>query len=915
MSRTKQMKSDQWTQIKHEILSRLDIISEYKELGLDVTGHDNGDWVECRAFGKQDRNPSAQINVSRTTWRGCYKDFTASEKAMSLFDFSIQVACRFGSFMESLSYYAQKTGVEIPKKKHPCDSVIPVKYNSMLSVPWFQSKKPITEQSFFDAGGILAKYPGKNGDVRIALPVYGVQSDIEPPIGWIIWHRMGMDMEWEQGGEIIRRKMQTVSGSESGLIGLRGLKNIHQAEIAFKVEGPTDLLTLESMIPESEKQKYAVITNSGGATETPKSWQSDTFTGKIVFVVPDADKPGVDGAEKWAASIACSAKEVFLMSLPYEIEKSHGKDLRDYFTEGNTFDDFLALRKNAIKIEKTKERESSTEEDENILKTLGLEVIGKQGDEIIMFSHNHKHIITIRDINKYTYYNLIGDSGVAKNKVLPGNTKPEGTGFYTFHEIKCAIAQIAGERKMSGNMVRGQGIWDCGEKDIVIIGKGEAAIWDGETLEPWDKPQYKNLIIDMAGDCTFYDFAKLKNILENFDHEKARKVFHKVFDTFMHWSYHKSSAQGPMPWVLTGLVYATWVQSIWNWRPQVSITGASHSGKTTMLDFIAMCFGDHLVKGVKLTEAAIRQSVGVSSKAVIIDEFEEDHNRRKTMELVRVAGGGGHVHRGTAGGKIRTFGLAHIFWFAAIELGMNDEADKNRFIEVVLERPKGNAKKLKIPSRDEMQEISTWIMTTSIYYAKKVKAIVDQLKYHSIQGIDIRVVEQYALPAAIVSIMDNEFECKNPEYTPEFFLEQFISPRKEIIRSVHDEEQIIIDILSSTTRTLNNEEKTIGQLIDDYCKDINKESSIKALEKVGISISLTWSLISPNRGFVFMWRTAIEKHLLQNTKWKGKNINHILRNIEGAYEGRARLAGMQPRGMFIPLESLDLEDCDHEDEF
>ncbi len=230
MARTKQMKSDQWTETRHQVLSNLDIIAVYKELGVEGIGQNNGEWVPCCAFGKEDRTPSAGINVSRTIQRGQYKDFTSDDHAMSLFDFSIKVG-RFGSYFESLSYYAALAGVPIPKAKHPSDFVEPVKYNSALAATWFHVKPPITERAFLAAGGCLAK-SGKEREVRIALPVYGslVDKETEIPIGWIIWHRLGVNLKVKNGDEYSDVKMKTVAGSESGMIGLHGLKNIRQSK-------------------------------------------------------------------------------------------------------------------------------------------------------------------------------------------------------------------------------------------------------------------------------------------------------------------------------------------------------------------------------------------------------------------------------------------------------------------------------------------------------------------------------------------------------------------------------------------------------------------------------------------------------------------------------------------------------------
>src|SRR4051812_37436130 len=86
----------QWKEVTHLILSKLDIVAEYRALGWNVVGSkaNSKGWVEARSFGVEDRTPSAGINVSPGPYHARYKDFRSGE-TLSLFDFA---ACKAGKF-------------------------------------------------------------------------------------------------------------------------------------------------------------------------------------------------------------------------------------------------------------------------------------------------------------------------------------------------------------------------------------------------------------------------------------------------------------------------------------------------------------------------------------------------------------------------------------------------------------------------------------------------------------------------------------------------------------------------------------------------------------------------------------------------------------------------------------------------
>ncbi|MDR1180943.1 MAG: DUF5906 domain-containing protein [Bacteroidales bacterium] len=328
---------DHWTAVKGDVIDALDVVTEYRLLGVDVpdTNSDGSEWIPCRCYGEEDRTPSAGINVSKGRERGRYKNFKTGEN-LSFFDFIIEKAGTAKNFFDAIKIYAQKTGVKLPKQKH-CSQNIQVKpYVPPLASMWFKAKPPITEESFLRNGGQIV---AEKNNTYIGLPVFGTIIDDKNPIGWVVWDRLGKDLSVKDKPV----KMKTVAGSDSGMMGLYGLKNIHNAKYIWLTEGPTDLLALDSCLPSDKREEHVIVTHSAGAMERPKEWQLEYFKHKEVIVLSDADTAGIEGAKKWANAIATVAKSAKIVTLPYEKTDSHGKDVRDFLNEGHTFQELIDL--------------------------------------------------------------------------------------------------------------------------------------------------------------------------------------------------------------------------------------------------------------------------------------------------------------------------------------------------------------------------------------------------------------------------------------------------------------------------------------------------------------------------------------------------------------------------------------------
>jgi putative DNA primase/helicase len=87
-----------------EILARLDIAQAYRDMGLKFNGQSpNSDgWLSVHAAGRENKNPSASINV-RT---GRYKDHTTGE-SLSLFDFAAKYGGH-GDWRKARAFFADK---------------------------------------------------------------------------------------------------------------------------------------------------------------------------------------------------------------------------------------------------------------------------------------------------------------------------------------------------------------------------------------------------------------------------------------------------------------------------------------------------------------------------------------------------------------------------------------------------------------------------------------------------------------------------------------------------------------------------------------------------------------------------------------------------------------------------------------
>jgi putative DNA primase/helicase len=215
-------------------------------------------------------------------------------------------------------------------------------FTRQAAIDLAKSKPPVGREAVDMAGGRAAMWP-KKAPLRqlvLAFPAYDADGKVSR---YCLIQPNGRQLSKYEGPNHAPStgKVFTV-GPRPGFLNRFALDRLAAAEIVWKVEGVTDLLALQTAIPEGLQETHLVITNSGGCSESPDGYVS-RLAGKVVHVVGDCDTPGQKGAARWCNALAGKAAEVRNVVLPFEVETKHGKDLRDYFNDGMTYAELLQL--------------------------------------------------------------------------------------------------------------------------------------------------------------------------------------------------------------------------------------------------------------------------------------------------------------------------------------------------------------------------------------------------------------------------------------------------------------------------------------------------------------------------------------------------------------------------------------------
>jgi hypothetical protein len=540
--------------------------------------------------------------------------------------------------------------------------------------------------------------------------------------------------------------------------------------------------------------------------------------------------------------------------------------------------------------------------EQHILGMIKIDVLGElENGNVKVFAEYHRKTFRIADASRLSYETLLQICGPSvKNHVLKGAAKGNSDGMHQMSEVRDAIALLSGYKRIGEQTELGAGCWwgaaASGESDssVVVVGSSEAAEWNSEKkLSRIVHPRCRGHLLDFdSGDKRWYDFDTLAAYLDQCDKDFAVEATNQTIELFQKWTWKTKSG----PAVATGLVLATWIQTLWRWRPQVAVIGPTQAGKSTFFAALSGIFGNLAIGNTGSTAAGLRQAIGSSSKVVLSDEFENSRHRAEVLEMLRASGDGTKMLRGSTNQKGVSFDLKHIVWVAAIESGLKREPDRNRFITLELTRPAKSAfGKLKLPSRSELADLGQRLLAIAIRRAGEAVLLAEQLKEESFGDIDTRVVEGFAAPAAILSIASGYSHAQ----ARELLAAMLADVEQHEPNETSDEADLLRFILSSQITVDRGAPQAASQLLETVIEQKRgMEEAETALEKSGIRYLA-------HKRALFLAYDVVSRHLLRGSVWDGQVIHQVLRRLAGVTKSRQRIAGGFAQGLEIPRLILD----------
>lgn len=519
--------------------------------------------------------------------------------------------------------------------------------------------------------------------------------------------------------------------------------------------------------------------------------------------------------------------------------------------------------------------------EEEIARALQIDVLGRtEAGDIEVYSEHYRRTTVFGGVARMKYGDLLLQFGPPVKAAVLKSGQDSVPGMWGLAEVRDAVSLLGGRRLIGDETKLGAGCWpvqdEAGqdEQAVVLVNASEATHYNG-TTERITHPRHRgHLLAFESGARPWYDHAALVELLERAKEPAFREqTLGALRDLFSRWRWRGERD----PLIVSGLVLATWVQTLWSWRPRIDVLGGTNTGKSMLCAALAGLFRDLVILTSDTTAAGLRQKIRNSAAVVIVDEVDAKNRskvarQREILEMLRSASRGTAAIRGTGSGKAQEFTLRHLVWVAGISLNYDDAADRNRAVILNLQPPRPDmAGKLRLPTADELHELGQRALAVALWCVQAARGLAVRLKDTRIEDVDQRLVESYAVPAAIVGCA-----LGMADDGAVGLLRSILADTRTDTPMDADENNLVADILGATVQ-LDRWRLTVGQAIEHVLcvTNTNRDEWRKALEGVGVKIDY-----SGVTRLVLRYQ-AVRSRLLHNTRWAEQSIDQYLRRIRG----------------------------------
>ena len=313
-------------------------------------------------------------------------------------------------------------------------------------------------------------------------------------------------------------------------------------------------------------------------------------------------------------------------------------------------------------------------------------------------------------------------------------TYPTKSGFDKTEAVNWIMRHAYRKGVFNTDRLRGRGCWKDGNDVIIHLGdrlhiNGEykaLSDYEGRYIYQSERPFPR---FDEVDALTVAEGAKLLELA-----------------TMFRWTVPASAL------LLTGWCFLAPICGALKWRPHIWLTGGAGSGKSTIINE----FVHPLMSGMSIfaqgnsTEAGLRQNIKGDAIPVLFEEAEQNTEKERiamqsVLALIRQSSSesGAKTLKGTAGGTGLTYHIRSMFCLASIQVGIQQQADKERLTVLQL-REKDDMKQDEVNRWDDIKDGLYEISRDNHISKKLMKRLVGMTDviYKSI-AIFIDVAAQY----------------------------------------------------------------------------------------------------------------------------------------------------------------------------